>query len=219
MMTPSGAVKSADGLFSPVVGRVDAPGYLNDLEPLAVVPRLQSDPGQVSVLVLVASHSKYVDTLTKAVSDVLGVDDPTSVQILTSDNLSQLRAAIQGQLGSYGRELTLVIFAITGILTAGMLYAFVTAKRKDFGRRRALGASRGMIFALVTTQTGLLAAIGIILGCAGALVTLSMEGSPLPGVDFTAAVATLALGVSVGAATLPALSAAQRDPIRELRVP
>jgi putative ABC transport system permease protein len=219
MLAPAGAVTSGDGLSSPVVGHADVPIYLEPLEPLAVAPTSGETAGTVSVLIVVAKNSRYVDVLAKTVSGVLGVQDATKVQVTTSDNLSQLRATIQGQLGSFGRELTLVVFAVTGVLTAGMLYAFTTAKRKDFGRRRALGASRSMVFTLVLTQTGLLALVGVILGCTTALGILAVGATPLPGVAFVAAVAVLAIAVSLTAAALPALGAARRDPIRELRVP
>jgi hypothetical protein len=69
-------------------------------------------------------------------------------------------------------------------------YSSVTLRKQDFGRRRALGATRTNIVTLV-----------------------AVHYFPV------AAIATLALIVTIIAALPPALIAAQRDPVRVLRVP
>lgn len=92
-------------------------------------------------------------------------------------------------------------------------------RRRDFGRRRALGATRTMIVALMVGQVCLLATIGATAGAAVGLALLLARGEPTPPLEFIAA---LALGVTLAAATvcsLPAVWAATRDPLRELRVP
>lgn len=92
-------------------------------------------------------------------------------------------------------------------------------RRNDFGRRRALGASQGLIVGLLLTQVAVLSAIGAIIGCAAAAIGLAATGDPLPGLDFFAAVAALAVAVGAVAAAIPAVAAARRDPLTELRVP
>ena len=62
-------------------------------------------------------------------------------------------------------------------------------------------------------------AAGIAVGSAGAAIGLLASGDPLPGLGFFAAVAILATAVGVVAALLPAVAAARRDPLKELRVP
>jgi putative ABC transport system permease protein len=100
-----------------------------------------------------------------------------------------------------------------------ILTGLVILRRKDFGRRRALGATRALIVCLVLTQTLGLAAGGAVLGTAIATLVLSFDGDPLPGIAFTSGICVLAIAVSLVAAVVPATFASRRDPIRELRVP
>ena len=91
-------------------------------------------------------------------------------------------------------------------------------RRKDYGRRRALGASRSFIISLLLTQTALLALVGSIIGAILATAILLIMGDPLPGIPFTAAVTVLAILASALGAVIPAIVASRREPIRELRV-
>jgi putative ABC transport system permease protein len=92
-------------------------------------------------------------------------------------------------------------------------------RRKDFGRRRALGASQGLIILLLLLQMTALGLIGAVVGTAVAVAVLVASGDPLPSVGFITAIDVLAISVAVLAAILPALAAARREPIAELRVP
>lgn len=92
-------------------------------------------------------------------------------------------------------------------------------RRKDFGRRRALGASRGYIITLLVAQTTLLALVGIAVGHLAATALALGLGDPIPGIAFTAAVSILALVAAVLASLVPAITASRREPIRELRTP
>jgi len=64
-----------------------------------------------------------------------------------------------------------------------------------------------------------LSVIGAILGSAAAAIGLAATGDPLPGWDFFTAVGILAIVTGLVAALIPALAAARRDPLKELRVP
>jgi putative ABC transport system permease protein len=153
------------------------------------------------------------------VQSVLAVDDPTKIKVTTSESLATLRALVQGQLGSFGRSLVIVIFALTAVLVAAILYGLVMLRRRDFGRRRALGASRGLIVGLLLTQTAFLSLIGASAGTVIALISLKVTGDPLPGLEFLIALDVLAIVVGVLAALVPAIVASRRDPLKELRVP
>jgi len=214
-----GSLVTTAGLDYAVVGSLSTPDYLRFLEPLAIAPQTERPDAPLSVLVVIAARPDLVAPVSQALLSVLAVDDPTRVTLSTSESIATLRALIEGQLGTFGRELVLAIFALTGVLVAAILSGLTALRRKDFGRRRALGASRGLIVALLLTQMALLSIVGAALGTAGALVALSLIGDPLPGVPFVVAVAVLATAVGLVAALAPALAAATRDPIRELRVP
>jgi len=142
-----------------------------------------------------------------------------SSRLTTSETLASLRALVQGQLGSYGRGLVVAIFTLTATLVAAILYSLVMMRRKDFGRRRALGATRALIVQLLLVQMAALSAVGVIVGSIASAIALALAGDPLPSVDFFAAVAILAMAVGLAAALLPAVAASRRDPLRELRVP
>lgn len=214
-----GSVVTTAGNDYAVAGSITTPDYLRFLEPLAIAPQTKQPDAPLSVLVVIAARPDLVAPVSQALLSVLAVDDPTKVTLSTSESIATLRALIEGQLGTFGRELVLAIFALTGVLVAAILSGLTALRRKDFGRRRALGASQALIVALLMTQMAILAIIGATSGTAGALVALTIIGDPLPGVPFVIAVAVLATAVGLVAALAPALAAATRDPIRELRVP
>jgi len=201
------------------VGPVPVPDHLAVLEPLLVAPQPPGDPAPVALVVVVAESPDLVAPVAEALTGVLAPTDPTRVTVETSQSLAELRTLVDRQLGAFGRALTLGILALTGLLTAATLHGVVTLRRKDFGRRRALGASRGLVVVLLLTQTGVVAVGGAVLGSAVAVGVLLPSGDPLPGVAYTVAVAVLAVTTALGAALVPATAAARRDPITELRVP
>lgn len=221
MVDRIGGVIAESGADYAIAGPFPVPDYLTFLEPLVVVPQTEKfdNPGVVTVLVVIASRPDLVAPISQAVQSVLAVDDPTKVSLSTSESFASLRALVQGQLGSFGRNLIIVIFALTALLVAAILYGLVMLRRKDFGRRRALGASQSLIVVLLLTQMVTLSLVGSSLGVIAATIGLQLAGDPLPSLDFIAAIGLLAIAVGTIAALLPALAAARRDPLRELRVP
>ncbi len=217
---PVGPVVLNDGTGGYAVGgRIAVPDHLAFLEPLLLAPQpTDTPPAPVGALLVIAERPDLVAPVTEAVGSLLGVDDPTKVSVQTSEDLASLRAIIEGQLGSFGRTLTLGILAVTAFLVAVLLYGMVMLRRKDFGRRRALGASQRLIVALITIQTAAVATVGAAIGSATALVVLAAT-DPLPGWSYIAGVCILAVLVATVSALLPAFAASRREPIRELRVP
>ena len=98
----------------------------------------------------------------------------------------------------------------------------VTERTREIGVRAALGATRADILALVLRQGMKLAAIGVVIGLAGALAssraltTLLFGVSERDPVTYAGVTATL-LAVAVVACWLPARRAAQVDPAITLR--
>lgn len=92
-------------------------------------------------------------------------------------------------------------------------------EEKNSEGRRALGASRITVAALVLIEAALVSATGALISevVAGSLL-LSLD-DPMPSLTFMAGIAVLAVFVGVIAITIPALFAAHREPIVELRVP
>jgi putative ABC transport system permease protein len=221
MLESAGGAVSASGADYSVSGPILVPDYLMFLEPLVLIP---SDPktttsAEVSILVVIAAEPELVAPLKQIVQSVLALDDPAKATVSTSEDLATLRALVEGQLGDFSRSLVIVIFSLTAFLVASILYGLVMLRRKDFGRRRALGASQPLIIGLLLTQIAALAFAGSLLGSTAAAVGLAIGRDPLPGLPFFVAIGVLAVGVSVIAGLIPALIAARRDPLRELRVP
>ena|GEM_PF-149335 len=216
----AGSITLTTGDSYGMAGQLDTPDFLAGFEPVTLIPQPDATGGEtVNVLLVIADRPDLVAPISDAVLSVLAVDDPTKITVQTSEALAQLRAIVQTQLGTFARGLVLVILAVTGILVAIILYGLVMMRRKDFGRRRALGATRTLIVSLLLTQTGILALTGVLLGAAASTITLMTAGDPQPGWAFTTATGILAITTALLAALVPALAAARREPIHELRVP
>jgi putative ABC transport system permease protein len=220
-----GGIVAADGAGFTVSRPFDVPEHLRFLEPLVVVPTGQpaeagsGDADPLAVLVVLADEPHHVAAVADVVFGLLAGIDPGSVTVETSQQLADIRAAISGELGAHGRATVLGILAISALLVAANLLGLVVMRRKDFGRRRALGATKGLIVGLLVTQVGLLSLIGAVLGSVGTVATLTGTGQPLPDLEFIAAVGVAGILTAGVAALLPATIAARRDPLHELRVP
>ena len=219
MTEPVGKIRATDGNVVGVGGRAAVPEHLRFMEPVLIAPTPEGEPAPVSVLVVIADRPDLVAPVAAAITSVLAVDDPTKVSVQTSEDLATLRALIEGQLGTFGRNLTLGILVLTAVLAAAILYGLVMLRRKDFGRRRALGASQRLIVLLLVIQVGVLGVVGAAVGIGVALVVLAAGGDPLPGPDYIGGIGILAVLVGALASVLPATVAARREPITELRVP
>ncbi|MEA3245974.1 MAG: ABC transporter permease [Gemmatimonadota bacterium] len=119
------------------------------------------------------------------------------------------------------------MFAVLATLLAavglyGVLAYSVAQRTREIGVRMALGADRGAVRGMVLRQVGLMAAIGVPVGVAGALALARGARSLLFGIQghdpvvMVAAVVTLVL-VSVAAGYVPALRASRVDPMQALR--
>ncbi|MFT4030620.1 MAG: lipoprotein ABC transporter permease [Protaetiibacter sp.] len=220
MPDSSGGIALTTGAGYGVAGKLTTPDFLAGFEPLVLIPQPGASGAEtVNLVVVIADTPEHVAPVSQAVLSVLAADDPTKVSVQTSEALAQLRTLVQGQLGSFSRGLVIALVAVTAALVAILLYGLVMMRRKDFGRRRALGATRGLIIALLLAQTAVLALAGTVLGLTASTIALGVTGDPQPGIAFTAALGILALAAATLAALIPATIASRREPIRELRVP
>lgn len=220
MPDAAGSISLTTGEDVAVTGRLALPDFLAALEPAVLIPRDPGPSGEpVALLVVIADDPQLVTPVAEVVSAVLDADDPTKVSVQTSETLAELRELVRGQLGSFSRALVLVVMGVTAALVAVVLYGLVMLRRKDFGRRRALGATRAFIVLLLVAQTAALALVGVALGGIVAVVVLVASGDPLPGAAFITAVCTLAVAAATSAALVPAVVASRREPMHELRVP
>src|SRR5690606_4790148 len=132
--------------------------------------------------------------------------------------LADLQRAVQGDLGDYGRDLLALTLGGGAFLIAVVVLAEVLLRRRDLGRRRALGASRRDVATLVLLRTIAAAIPGALTGTAAG-VAAAAAWADQPPADFTAATATLTILVAATVAVAPSVLAARRDPVGVLRTP
>lgn len=105
------------------------------------------------------------------------------------------------------------------VLVALTMTLALNSRRRDFGRRRALGASRSALVALTLLEASLPVLVGVGLGIITGLIALRLSLGVLPGAAFVAAAGALIAVAGTAAAIPPALVASMRDPMLILRVP
>lgn len=219
----AGYLSSEGGVVCDVAGRLTTPGFLEQFEPLVVIPRDRTaGTGQsddVAVVVVLARSPEQVAAVAAATTQLAAPIDPSGMSVTASPDIARLRALVQGQLGGFGRSLTLTMMGVLAALVGALLFGLVMIRRKDFGRRRALGASRSLIVALVSLNTFIVAVVASLFGGAVGLAVLIAGGEPLPGWDFVLATLVLTTAAASLGALPPSIVASRRDPLSELRVP
>ncbi len=140
---PVGAGALTDGsTMATVVARYHATGALAFFDGQALLA--PADPSSVPVryLYVVVDDAARAQDAAVAIAASLHADNPDQVNVAVSTGVLRLREAVQGTLGAGSRQLMAVL------LGSGMLTVTVTtigsgsARRRDVGRDRALGASR-----------------------------------------------------------------------------
>lgn len=121
-----------------------------------------------------------------------------------------------------GGAVALLAFAVAMVGLAGSLMRVVTERRQELAIRAALGATPAHAVRTIVGEGATLAAIGVAIGCAGALAVGRALRSLLHGVSphdpgTLAAVCAFVAAASLLACYLPARRAGRIDPIALLR--
>lgn len=168
---------------------------------------------------LILSDASQAKIAQDSLIGLLGpLGDPESIAVRSPIQMAQLHDQIVGDLGSFGRSLLYGALAIGALLVAIVVFADILVRRKDLGRRRALGATRGNIIGLMLFRTLIPAAVGSIAGSLIAVLITVQSGSTPP-VDFCVGIVVLAMLAAGLSCLAPAAYAAHSDPVKVLRTP
>ena len=201
-----------------VVGDVRQRGLGLDPQPELYAPIAVTGLGDKRLFVRARSEVGPVASLAPALRDAIRSVDPeqpiTSVRTLEAargESLAAPRAT--AALLTLAAAIALII-AAAGL--AGLLAYSLGQRRREFGIRLALGATRLNIAQLVLTRTGSLVALGAVVGIGSALVATRGLDSMLFGLaasdPWTYVSVALVLAVAAFLACLPALRRAVGTP-------
>jgi predicted permease len=163
----------------------------------------------------------FIPTLRRAISDA----DP-SVAVASA---APFRTLLGGPLAQPRlNAFLLVVFAVAGVALAaiglfGIMMTAVRQRVREIGVRLALGATPRDLKRMVLKRGLAIAAVGLLVGVAGALLTnrliaaLLYDVSPSDALTLVA-VAALLLAVAALASAIPARSTTRIDPVDALRV-
>jgi len=195
---------------------VDQPSRVEFYQPNAQRPayggslivRSTSDP---------ASLLPRIRAAVEALDPNIPIFDARPLEAIVAENTSSRRLSVM--LIAFFAALAL---GLAGLGIYGVISYLVTQRRQEIGIRIALGASSHDVLSMVLRQGARLAAFGILVGVAGAVIltrlmsSLLFEVSALDGMSFGLGVVLLAALV-LFASWLPARRATRIDPLIALR--
>jgi putative ABC transport system permease protein len=141
LVDASGTVVGYPAAPIAIVGSMTVVEPVEELAGHVLVAPTDDDDDVRTVIVIVRSADEVAD-VAAAVLDVAGASDPSAVRVETSEALAGLRAQVDDELHRYGSGLLVSTLAAGLALTSVTSFGAVAARRRDFGRRRALGCSR-----------------------------------------------------------------------------
>jgi predicted permease len=196
-------------------------GPRRDPMPIVYRPYAQHPPPWLYLSVEgVARADVLLDAVREAVSGVdprQPVDGPWTLDEWVRDQTNQTR--LMSRLAALFAGFATVL---AGLGVYGVIAHMVLRRVPEFGLRMAIGATPARIFWSASTEALYLAAIGTVLGIAGAIATMRTLAGLLFGISPTdpltlAAVVTLFGLIAWSASVIPALRAARVDPSMVLR--
>ncbi|WP_237067197.1 ABC transporter permease [Microbulbifer guangxiensis] len=162
------------------------------------------------------------DAVLKLVEEKLAERDPN--RVINSDTLEEQKDQYYAGDNTMVKVLTAVVILLTFIVALGVVgltVFWITQRQKQIGVRRALGATRTAISRYFLLENLIIATTGILLGFAAAQIfngfLVSEFNQPALPLTVTLACALALLGVSLAAALLPALRAANISPATATR--
>lgn len=212
MVDGVGALQTRLGKEFPVVGIFSAEVPFERLNSSALIA---SEAGSVYSLYVTSTSAETSAAVSEAINEMLVSERGRTIS--TTTGLAEVRSAMEARslASDYGRSTLLLILAAGAAFIIAVVFSDVLSKRRDIGRRRALGCSKAGLVYLVVARTGVGVLVGVILGTVAGYILAARE-SPVP-IDFTIGLGVLTIVVALLASTIPATIAANRDPVSVLR--
>lgn len=203
-----------------VVGVIGADGVLDFLNETVLYRADAGEASRVVQIFVAVDDPALAQSVGQAAQAVLTADDPSGVTVEVSSSVIELGDVVSGKLGSSARQLMALVLLVGLAITTVVTMAMVASQRRNFGRMRALGASRSALVAMVLIRTTVSAGLGAFVGGGvGVAVVGVTTGGELPHWTFVVGVGVLALAMSLLGCAIPAVTAARQDPVAILRVP
>ncbi|MEO7658102.1 MAG: FtsX-like permease family protein, partial [Pyrinomonadaceae bacterium] len=141
--------------------------------------------------------------------------------IVTPDAISGLRDSLFGTISIVILVVPAIALMVGAIVIMNIMLVAVTERTKEIGIRKSLGARQSDILKQFLVESGLLSAIGGLIGLAlaliiGAVITAFVFPTRIPWWSAVIAISVSAV-VGILAGLFPAWKAAQLDPIEALR--
>jgi putative ABC transport system permease protein len=148
--------------------------------------------------------------------------DPNNFDLITQDQILDTFNKLTGVFFLVMIVLSAVALLVGGIGVMAIMMVSVTARTREIGVRKALGATRRDILLQflveAATLTGLGGLIGIVLGLsAGRAVTKMMHIDATTPIAYTLVAVAVSVGIGLVFGLLPANRAARLDPVEALR--
>lgn len=213
IVLPSGETLGVVGVYAPNTN-------LTGFEDLVLVsPSLAEERSPQLFLYVSAASLDGIDEIAASIPQLLIVQNRTAVTVEIADSLTNARKQIAGDLAGNSRFLMLVTLGIGVVVVMLTLFAASNERKRDFGRRRALGASRSALTGMVLTQALIASSGGAVSGITGAVLYASTALSTEIPLAFAFGVGVLSILAASVASLPPAFRVAFSDPARVLRVP
>lgn len=189
--------------------------------PLTTMGSITGTEGKATAFYLkTEDYPKYVDEVKKAILATPGMNQ---YSVVTTDEY--LASMTPARLPAFNIALRVVVgiaLVIGFLVIFQSMYTAVMERTREIGILKSMGASRSYIVSLVLRETGLIAAVGIVLGILASYSLSAALEARFPTLDFVInlpwvwrAVVIAFVGSMLGA-LYPAYKAASKDPIDAL---
>lgn len=201
----------------PVVGAFATQDPFGQFSTGALVAASPTTPeaSRMVVTAMDASQSAWVES---QILRIVAAPNRDQIQVVSPVSMAELQASINSGFTAYANQVFALILGLGVGVIAVVTLVDVLLLRSDLGRRRALGATRTTIAALVVLRTAIPTLIGAVLGIGAGLI-IGRGRDIWPGAEFTLALGTVCLLAALVASALPAFIAVTQDPVKALRTP